>query len=535
MIAVCRVFSGCIRVGSELLILKGDHQAGQNNCEKIVIGDNDLYILQGKDILKTHILPMGCIGGIRNLEDKITSSTTLSTTHFCTSFSPAQSVASVPILRVIIQPVKLKHNKAFVEGLKKLSQVDPFVEIKILSNGDRMLTASGEVHLERCVNDLENRFIKLEQEFYPSGQPKKKQICKIKISKPIAPFKETLVPKPKTDLMNEDFSKQNIDFAKDYDLTSTLKELNLVSEEFDMNLKSGVVTLNFDLENGQVLKLDLLASYLNFDNFLSNLEGLATDGFQFLANFNNNLLLLENSEQNTKIYQSDKNLRQNLVNCFKVVTKSGPICNEPMSGVVFLVKNLEILVENQEKFLASHTETSEDHAILSGSLVGKFLAILKRQFYQAFQIQPQRLLAGTFTVRIHVSDVTTIASAYDILSSRRANIIDTQMIDDNNTIIIAEMRIIESIGLITDLRNEMANAIAAVELNFTHWSLVDMDPYWIPRTQEEVEHFGASDNTAIQTNIARNYANMIRERKGLKVFGKKAQNFAEKQKTLKKK
>ena len=60
--------------------------------------------------------------------------------------------------------------------------------------------------------------------------------------------------------------------------------------------------------------------------------------------------------------------------------------------------------------------------------------------------------------------------------------------------------------------------------------VVDIDPFWVPTTEEEYMHFGEK---ADSDNIARKYMNNVRRRKGLKV-DEKIVEFAEKQRTLSK-
>jgi ribosome assembly protein 1 len=57
-----------------------------------------------------------------------------------------------------------------------------------------------------------------------------------------------------------------------------------------------------------------------------------------------------------------------------------------------------------------------------------------------------------------------------------------------------------------------------------------MDPFWVPRTEEELLHFG---DKADSENIARKYMNDVRRKKGLSI-DEKLIEFAEKQRTLKK-
>lgn len=59
--------------------------------------------------------------------------------------------------------------------------------------------------------------------------------------------------------------------------------------------------------------------------------------------------------------------------------------------------------------------------------------------------------------------------------------------------------------------------------------MLDQDPFWVPTTEEELEDLGEK---ADRSNLAKEYVDAVRERKGMFVDRKIVQ-FAEKQRTLK--
>lgn len=61
------------------------------------------------------------------------------------------------------------------------------------------------------------------------------------------------------------------------------------------------------------------------------------------------------------------------------------------------------------------------------------------------------------------------------------------------------------------------------------YELLDLDPFWVPTTEEELEDLGEKSDRA---NVARVYMDKVRERKGMFVE-KKLVQFAEKQRNLK--
>ena len=61
--------------------------------------------------------------------------------------------------------------------------------------------------------------------------------------------------------------------------------------------------------------------------------------------------------------------------------------------------------------------------------------------------------------------------------------------------------------------------------------MIDIDPFWVPTTDQVYLHFGEK---ADSDNQARKYMNSVRQKKGLYVEEKTVEH-AEKQRTLKKK
>ena len=47
---------------------------------------------------------------------------------------------------------------ALVEGLRLLNQADPCVHVLVKETGEHVIVTAGEVHLQRCVDDLKLRY-----------------------------------------------------------------------------------------------------------------------------------------------------------------------------------------------------------------------------------------------------------------------------------------------------------------------------------------------------------------------------------------
>lgn len=94
-------------------------------------------------------------------------------------------------------------------------------------------------------------------------------------------------------------------------------------------------------------------------------------------------------------------------------------------------------------------------------------------------------------------------------------------------------------GLAPELLKKSSGEVTAPELIFSHWAVLDEDPFWIPTTEKEREDYGeilmSGDLSTGLDNNALKYIRMVRSRKGLLVDSSKIIVAAEKQRTLSRK
>lgn len=69
---------------------------------------------------------------------------------------------STPLVRVSLEPKNTAELPLLKRGLRLLNQADPCVELVVTQNGELHLLALGELHLERCVKELAERFAQVE-------------------------------------------------------------------------------------------------------------------------------------------------------------------------------------------------------------------------------------------------------------------------------------------------------------------------------------------------------------------------------------
>lgn len=83
-------------------------------------------------------------------------------------------------------------------------------------------------------------------------------------------------------------------------------------------------------------------------------------------------------------------------------------------------------------------------------------------------------------------------------------------------------------SLRSEIRKKTSGA-AQPQLIFSGWEVLDQDPFWVPKTAEELEDLG---DKADKENVAKRYMDGVRKRKGMLVEEKLVAH-AEKQRTLK--
>ena len=116
--------------------------------------------------------------GIGGLGTAVAKSATLSSVAACPSFVDL-AAQSAPIVRVAVEPKQLGSLHALAAGLQMLSRADWSVEVAQLPSGEHVLGTCGEVHLERCLHDLRTTFA-------PG--------IELVVSPPIVPLRASLAP-----------------------------------------------------------------------------------------------------------------------------------------------------------------------------------------------------------------------------------------------------------------------------------------------------------------------------------------------------
>ncbi|XP_033159015.1 elongation factor-like GTPase 1 [Drosophila mauritiana] len=545
-IAFARVFSGTLKRGMELFNLSPKHDPRQPTHRKeeeapyasrVTIGD--LYMFMGGELQLLDEVPAGNIVGIGGLESHIVKTATLSSSLDCTSFSEL-SVMATPILRVAIEPVQPQDMPKLVKGLKLLNQADACVQVSVAPTGEHVITTLGEVHVEKCVHDLEQSYAKI----------------KVNVSKPIVSFRETIVPAATVDMVNEAIVKtaEDKDVSKKIAVQQTLNKLGtlkviavplpaeavellethseffkelaaiprnqLLSEKWTALLASIKVKLIAALKDLQLFGLSTLPP----EELVNRIWALGprncgTNILLNLSDYEQPDFWSSHAKSDTDIRSKTdprKDFNSSLVNGFQITSVAGPLCEEPMQGVCFAV--LEWSIQSEGEDLNSR-----------GPFSGQVLTAAKEVCRQAFQNQPQRLVTPMYSCNI-VVNAEMLGKMYAVIGRRHGKILSGDLTQGSgNFAVTCLLPVIESFNFAQEMRKQ-TSGLACPQLMFSHWEVIDIDPFWLPTTEEELMHFGEKADSA---NRAKVYMDSVRRRKGLFV-DEQVVEHAEKQRTLSK-
>lgn len=179
LVGFARIYSGTLSVGDEVYVLgpkftpARPHTAPEPQKVKVTA----LYLMMGRGLESLNTVPAGVVFGIGGLAGHVLKSGTL-----CSQLPGSVNLAGIsmgthPIVRVALEPENPSDLDKMINGLKLLVQSDPCAEYEVLPSGEHVILTAGELHFERCLKDLRERFAK----------------CEIQAGAPIVPYRESIV------------------------------------------------------------------------------------------------------------------------------------------------------------------------------------------------------------------------------------------------------------------------------------------------------------------------------------------------------
>lgn len=186
-------------------------------------------------------------------------------------------------------------------------------------------------------------------------------------------------------------------------------------------------------------------------------------------------------EGHSKSTDSRAPYESGMVNGFQLATLAGPLCEEPMMGVCFVVKKWEIYQDSQ-----SENNGHQNQGHVDG---GHLMSTCKEACRRAFNSRHPRLVTPMYSCSVLVnSDV--LGKLYAVFGKRQGRVIaaESALGFGGQFRVLATLPVPESFQLARELRTQ-TSGLASPQLVFSHWEIIEQYPYWTPSTDEEYLHF----------------------------------------------
>lgn len=584
-LAFARIFSGVLYSRQRVFVLSALYDPLKVESMQKHVQDaelHSLYLMMGQGLKPVASAKAGDIVAIQGLGQHILKSATLSSTRNCWPFSSMAFQVS-PTLRVAIEPSDPADMTTLMKGLRLLNRADPFVEVTVSSRGEHVLAAAGEVHLERCIKDLKERFAKVSLEVSPplvsyketieghtanaldnlkslsrssdyveKTTPNGRGVVRVQVMR--LPPALTKVLDESVDILgdiiggrlgqtNKDVEKQGSTIVHDDNSIEGLKKRIMDAVDGEISSWSGtdkdraekykhkwqkflrrIWALGPRQVGPNILFTPDLKSKSNDFSVLVRGSPHVSERLGLVDNSSDGDMPADPSSEATKILEIEaESLQNSIVSGFQLATAAGPLCDEPMWGVAFLVEvYISPLAEQSDE--SDINQQSEQHGIFTGQV----MTAVKDACRAAVLQNKPRLVEAMYFCELNTR-TEYLGSMYAVLNRKRARVLKEEMQEGSPLFTVhAYVPVSESFGFADELRRWTSGAASAL-LVLSHWEVLPEDPFFVPKTEEEIEEFG--DGSSVLPNTARKLINAVRRRKGLPVEEKIVQH-ATKQRTL---
>ncbi len=561
LIGFARIYSGTLSVGDSVYVIPPKWSPAHPHApepERATV--TALYMLMGRSLEALDSVPAGVVFGIRGLEGHILKSGTL-----CSRAAGAVNLAGVntlgkPIVRVALEPVNPADLDKMIRGLRLLVQSDPCAEYEQFESGEHVLLTAGELHLERCLTDLKERFAR----------------CDIQAGAPIVPYRETIV---RADEMRPPANRElgrgavvGVTSSRQVTVALRVRPLPANVTDFLVRHADAVRRMYSDrragaagaagddlgglLEGEQLIDADTdvaaTAQCLSADDFKRQLQheldaakgreawkGAADHIVAFGPRRTGPNLLIDATADKflPKVFAPDKthaaptadeSLRpghfgDKILYAFQLSMAQGPLCHEPVQGVAVVVEDVTVAPAADDDAAAAPAREG------LGRLTGEVIKTVQASIRAGFLDWSPRLMLAMYACEIQAS-TDVLGRVYDVLTRRRGRVLAESMNEGTPFFAIQSvLPVAESFGFADDMRKRTSGA-AQPQLIFAGFEVLDEDPFWVPFTEDDLEDLG---ELADKENVAKRYMDAVRRKKGLLVEGRNVARDANKQSTMK--
>jgi len=410
-----RVFSGKIGTGQKVRILGPNYEPGKKNdlFQKSI---QRVVIMMGRYTETVADIPAGNTCGLIGVDAYLVKSGTITTCETACCIKTMKFAVS-PVVRVAVAVKNSADLPKLVEGLKKLSKSDPMVRCETTEAGEHIIAGCGELHLEICLKDLAEDFMK--------GAP-------LITSDPVVTYNEC-VTSESVEVLAKSANKHNRLFCTVLPLSEEICKLfddETVGPGMDPKDRSKVLREHpaFGWEEASTPQKIWCFGH---DNIGPNIMCERTVGVAYLTE-----------------------IKDSVVGGFKWACNEGPMCEERVRGLKMWLNDVTLHADAIHRGMGQISPTS------------------RRVTYAGIYLANPALLEPVFLVNI-TCPTNLVGAIYNVMSMRRGRVDDE---GEGMAGGVANMKcylpVAESFGFSQFLAQETSGA-AFSQLMFDHWQLMD--------------------------------------------------------------
>merc|ERR1712087_758722 len=411
-----RVFSGTIATGQKVRI-QGPHYKPGSKEDLNVKNIQRTVLMMGRTTEQIPDVPAGNTCALVGVDQYLLKSGTICTADdACTIKSMKFSVS--PVVRCAVEPKNSADLPKLVEGMKRLAKSDPMVLCYTEESGEHIIAASGELHLEICLQDLQNDFMGTE----------------VKISDPVVSYRETVQAKSSVTCLAKSANKHNRLFLEaepmSVELCDAIEE-GLVNPQTDSKALGRQLADDYGWDVTEARKIWAFGPDQNGPNTYVD----TTKGVNYLLE-----------------------IKESVVAGFNWAAGAGPLCEEQLRGCRFNLMDVVL------------------HADAIHRGMGQLMPTSRRVIFSSMLSGEPGLLEPVFLANISVPQ-DAMGNVYGILTRRRGHVFsEDQKPGTPQITLLAYLPVLESFGFTADLRSHTGGK-AFPQMSFDHWEPMSGSPH----------------------------------------------------------
>jgi elongation factor 2 len=411
-----RVFSGKIATGQKVRIMGPNYVPGKKT-ELWIKNIQRTVIMMGRYTEQVADVPVGNICALVGVDQYLLKSGTICTEEDAHCIKTMKFSVS-PVVRCAVEPKNSADLPKLVEGMKRLAKSDPMVLCYTEESGEHIIAASGELHLEICLQDLQNDFMGTE----------------VKVSDPVVSFRETCTAKSNQTCLAKSANKHNRLFV----------EAEPIGPELAKAIDDGVVAPGTESKAlGRQLADD-------FGWDVSEARKIWAFGPEGTGP---NLFV-----DTTKGVNYLMEIKESVVGGFAWATQNGPLCEEQMRGTRFNLMDVVL------------------HADAIHRGMGQIMPTSRRVCFSSMLAGDPGLLEPVYLCNISVPQ-DAMGNVYGVLTRRRGHVFtEEQRPGTPMMTLLAYLPVMESFGFTADLRSNTGGK-AFPQCSFDHWEPMSGSPF----------------------------------------------------------